>query len=963
VATLLYSYEIIAQNSVQISGQVNDAKGQPLAGVNILVKGTVTGTTTGLDGGFSFSPQQPTPISIIFSMVGFEHQEVIISDENSTDLIIILNEQAILLGQEIVVSASRIEESILESPVSIEKLGILDIRNTASDSYYKGIANLKGVDMTTSSINFQIFNARGFNSTGNTRFVQLIDGMDTQAPALNFSIGSLVGPSDLDVESIELIPGAASALYGPNAFNGILLINSKSPFEYQGLSAYYKQGINHINSSNLNATDPLYNPDDKTIGPGSPQPMFEGSIRYAKAFKDKFAVKLSFTYSKATDWYGTSLNDKNFLSQPPGFNHNPGADRLHAYGDEVAISMGLLAANPGFAALAAANGLDASQLPNTVVSRTPYLEEYLVDYGAENIRGNVGLFYRINDNLELSYNYNVGFGTTVYTGVQRYSLADFNIQQHKFELRSPEFFIRGYTTLENSGNSYIADLTGVLINDSIMSNDNWFGLYGISYLLATQLSGLGPENAHLFARDVADNGRPEAGDANFENIKTHAVNQVIPEGSKFADNSRMYHVEGQYNFHKKIKVIDLLVGASYRLYDLRSNGTIFADTPENPITISEYGGFAQAARSLANDKLRLMASLRYDKNENFKGQMSPRLSAVIKPAKEHNIRLSFQTGFRNPTTQGQHIDLNVVAARLIGGLDFYRDKYNIFDNAYSALSVEAFIKEIAETGDALQMGNPEILSVLEKIESAPEVKPEKVTSFEIGYKSLIDKTLMIDFAFYYNLYDDFITQMQVRKAGGDIIIPAGTNNDPNSPNYWGYHPATEQNIRNAQLLLTPVTTPGMENTFQTYTNFEERVTGAGLAFGADYILGRGYMIGGNYNWNILIEGLSSDFLNDFNTPEHKFNISFSNRKVTDQVGFNVVYRWQDAFRWEAGFGRGDVPAIGTVDAQVSYRLPKYNSSIKAGGSNILNTRHVLSVGGPTLGAIYYITITFDQLMN
>ena len=951
-----------AQAVVQNSGSTKDGQSRPLAGVNLVVKGTVTGTTTDLDGNFSFSLQKELPFSLVATMVGFSPREITVTRPQTIGLEITMVEQPIVLGQEIVVSASRIEESILESPVSIEKIGILDIRNTAADSYYKSIANLKGVDMTTSSINFQIFNARGFNSTGNTRFVQLIDGMDTQAPALNFSIGSLTGPSDLDVESVEFIPGAASALYGPNAFNGILLINSKNPFEYQGLSAYYKQGINHLGNTNLNAADPLLNPENNTLGPGSVQPMFEGSIRYAKAFKNKLAFKVNFTFSKATDWYGTSLNDRNFLSQPDGFSHNPGADRLHAYGDEVALSLGLLAANPAFSAIAASVGLDASQLPNVVVSRTPYLEESLVDYNAKNLRGNAGIFYRLNDQLELSYNYNVGYGTTVYTGVQRYSLANFNIQQHKVELRSPDFFVRAYTTLENSGDSYVADLTGVLINDAWETNETWFGTYGISYLLAMQ-QGMTPENAHILARSAADANRFLPDSPGFTGAKEAALGQVIPNGSKFADNSRMYQAEGQYNLSRYLNFADILVGASYRLYELRSNGTIFADSPDKPITISEYGAFVQASKPLVNNKLKLTASLRYDKNENFKGQVNPRVSAVIKPAKDHHIRLSFQTGFRNPTTQGQHIDLNVVAARLIGGLDYYRQKYNIFDNAYSALSVEAFIAKIAESGDPLQMGNPEVLALLEKVEGAEEVKPEQVTSFEIGYKSLINQRLMLDVAVYYNIYNDFITQIQVRKASGEIIIPAGTSNDPNDPNYWGYNPLTEQNIRNAQALLTPVTTVGQENTFQTYTNFNQQVTGAGMALGADYNIGRGFVLGGNYNWNRLVNGLSPDFLNDFNTPEHKFNLSVSNRKLTKKLGFNVTYRWQSAFRWEAGFGRGDVPAVGTVDAQVSYHLPALKSWVKLGGSNILNNRHVLSFGGPTLGAIYYVTITFDQLLN
>ncbi|MEN8251357.1 MAG: TonB-dependent receptor, partial [Bacteroidota bacterium] len=568
----------LAQEYTEINGRIADQNGNELAGVNIVIKGTLLGTTTNINGEFSARFNTPPPLTLIISMVGFESQEIEIIESSISDLSIILKEQSIVLGQEIVVSASRVEESIMESPVSIEKIGILDIQASASDSYYKTIANLKGVDMTTSSINFQSFNARGFNSTGNSRFVQLIDGMDTQAPALNFSIGSLTGPSDLDVESIEFIPGAASALYGPNAFNGILLISSKNPFEYQGLSAYYKQGINHIGNSNLNNYDPLINPGSIKFGPGQIKPMFEGSIRFAKSFKDKLAFKINFTFAKATDWYGTSLNDRNLLAQPtpPEFNHNPGTDRLHAYGDEVALSLGLLATNPEFNAIIddLGLGLDVSQLPNVVVSRTPYLEEPLVDYNAKNMRGSIGVFYRLTDKLELSYNYNAGYGTTVHTGAQRYSLQNFNIQQHKIELRSPEFFLRAYSTFENSGKSYIADLTGILINDTWEENELWFGTYGASYLYATQINELPPESAHLYARQAADNNMYTPGSSNFLNAKDSIKAMVVPYGSKFADNSRMYQADAQYNLASKLEFAEILLGASVRMFDLRSNGTI-----------------------------------------------------------------------------------------------------------------------------------------------------------------------------------------------------------------------------------------------------------------------------------------------------------------------------------------------------------------------------------------------------
>ena len=959
ISFLLMSTCLVWAQSNQLSGKIVDPDGEPLIGANIIVVGTILGTISNIDGEFSFSVKQDFPINIKVSMIGYEGQEIEVTESNATSLAITMAEQTIM-GQEVVVSASRMEQSILESPVSVEKLGILSIRNTASDTYYKAIANLKGVDMVTSSINFQIYNARGFNSTGNTRFVQLVDGMDTQAPALNFPIGSLNGPSDLDVESIEFIPGAASALYGPNAFNGILLINSKNPFDYQGLSATVKLSANHFGDSDLNNEDPIMNPSGVAYGPGGAQPMYTASIRYAKAFNNKFAFKANFTYSGATDWYGTSLQDRNAANRPSEFGHNPGADRLHAYGDEVALNLGLLKASGAFVAGATALGLNPDDLPTITVSRTPYLEQDIVDYDAKNIKFGGGLFYRINDKMEISYNYSYGGGTSVYTGAQRYSLRDFSIQSHKVELRGDNFFVRGYTTQENSGGSFIADLTGVLINDSWKSNNDWFGQYGIGYLNALQ-NGQSPENAHISARGAADAGRLQPGSEGFNQALANISNEVIPNGSKFADKSSMYHAEGQFNFKNEITFMDLLVGASYKLYELKSNGTIFADTPGNPITISEYGGFAQASKALANDKLRLTASIRFDKNENFKGQVNPRFSAVIKPADNHNIRMSFQTGFRNPTTQGQHIDLNVVSARLLGGLKYYRDQYNIFENAYTMASVNAFVEKYAQegNGDGANLGNPEFLNLLVPYSEAdvPEVQPEQISSFELGYKSLINNKIMLDIVGYYNIYNNFITQVQMRKSAGIIDLTGVTDTN------WPVHPNTEQNIRNAQTLLTPITTPGRENTFQTYTNFNKQVKGAGAAVGLDYMIARGYTFGFNYNWNKLLEGLDENFLNDFNTPEHKANVSFGNRKVTDNLGFNISYRWQNEFRWEASFGSGEVPAIGTVDAMVSYKLSGMRSILKLGGSNLLNTRHVLNYGGPTLGAIYYVSLTFDELLN
>lgn len=941
-----------------VSGTVVSASDdEPLPGVNVTVKGKIIGTSTDASGSFELTVNQDPPLTLVFSMVGYQTQEIEITSRNQTGLQVALQRQAII-GSDVVVSASRVEESILEAPVTIEKMDVLTIRNTPSDDYYKALSHLKGVDMTASSINFQIINSRGFNSTGNTRMVQLIDGMDTQAPALNFPIGNLNGPSELDVESMEYLPGASSALYGPNAFNGILLINSKNPFRYQGLSAMVKTGINHLDG------------DEPAGEPGNPQPMYNAAVRYAKAFNDRLAFKVNFAYSKAEDWRGISFEDKNTALKGE-LEANPAYDGIHLYGDDGSFNIGLLGINPAtrqqIATIVAAQsppGITAAvvepyvgAIPSQPVTRTGYAEHTLVDYGAENMKVNGSLHYRLTDLVEASYSFNYGYGTSIYTGAQRYSLNNFSISQHKLQLQGDNFTLKGYGTFENSGDSYIADFVGYSVNNTYLPNELWFGTYGAVFAggllqAATQAQGGNPafnpatvqailnnpalvSQFHAAARAQADAGRLTPGSAEFENAKNAALENTIPDGALFDDNSRFYHVEGLYDFKNEIDIIGLQAGASFRQFQLRSNGTIFDD--EDGVNINEWGAFLQASKALADDRLNLTGSIRYDKNENFDGQFSPRLSAVVSPAENHNFRASFQTGFRNPTTQGQYIDLNVVTARLLGGLPRFNEMYSLTENAYTIESVQAFTNQFLEdpTDPATAVG------LLEPYTEFDPVKPEQVQAFEVGYKGLIGGKLFIDAAYYYNIYDDFITQITIRKAAGPF-----TGN-----------PASDQAV--AASLLSG----DFNNTYQFYTNTSSTVEAHGAVFGVDYSLPGGYLIGANYNWNKLIGGLEDQFLNDFNTPEHKVNISFGNRNLTDNLGFNIAWRWQDAFRWESTFVQADVDAVSTFDAQVNYLIPQYNATLKVGGSNLFNTRYTLSGGGPNIGAIYYVSLTFDQLFR
>ena len=279
--SLFYSQSYAQGNNfIIVSGTIvqQDSK-EPLLGVNVTVKGTVSGTATDSKGNFKLQTRAKYPFTLIFTSIGFEPQEFEVKGPES-NLNISLVTQTIL-GREVVVTASRVSESILKSPVAIEKLDIRAIRETPAPSFYDALENVKGVQMTTSSLTFKVPNTRGFNIPNNFRFMQLVDGIDMQAATLGVPLGNAIGPTELDIASVEITPGAASALYGMNAINGMANLLTKSPFLYQGLSVYTKNGLNHIGGTG------------RELGN-----LTETAVRYAKAFNNKWAFKINGSYMR-----------------------------------------------------------------------------------------------------------------------------------------------------------------------------------------------------------------------------------------------------------------------------------------------------------------------------------------------------------------------------------------------------------------------------------------------------------------------------------------------------------------------------------------------------------------------------------------------------------------------------------------------------------------------------------------
>ncbi|WP_394347747.1 TonB-dependent receptor plug domain-containing protein [Mangrovivirga cuniculi] len=807
----------------------------------------------------------------------------------------------------------------------MEKLDIVDLRLMPQANFYDGLYKLKGVDMNVQSITLRNVNTRGFNGNTNFRFNQIIDGVNNQAPGLSFSAGNLLGLPPVDVESVELVTGASSVIYGPGGLNGTLVMTSKDPFEFQGLSGSVQTGLMRFGIDEAS----------------SPTPYYDINIRYSKVLSEKLAFKFAGNYLQAKDWIASDYRDKNNLDDPTRNRYNTtNYDGVNIYGDEIAIDIGAQA--PGIAdqaarAQGATPGSDEyNQIYNTVfnaftedgpfkVTRSGWAEKDLVNYDAYNAKGILSAHYKFNENTTAILQGGMAEGQAVYSAQNRFSINDFRLYNVKAEIKNPDYEIRYWWVKEDAGYTYDAGATAALINEAWKPSEVWFQDYIQGYLTGKLGFNLDRESAHRFALLNADNrdingniqdpekpAKPLGGTNQFNQYKNQISEQPIGQGgSRVLDFSALSQFEGIYNFSRLVKKFELIAGFQYRLFNIDSDGTVFYDTPGNPITTYQYGGFIQFIDSYFDDKLRINLSSRYDKDENFKGRFTPRASAVISLGKnkEHNIRSSVQSAFRFPAIADQWLDIQVGPVQTIGGQDEILDKYGLFTQPTYPLN-----------GSDPITSQPDTTAIYDE---KPSFRAETLVSYELGYKGLLlQKSLMIDAEIFVNQYDGF---------QGNLLVVQ----DPYTPE---------------------------EQRYQTVISQDQKVINWGWAMGIDWMLPGSFILGGNVSYSTLGENqeFQQGFQTRFNTPEYRYNLYLNKYRLWKQFGFGINWHWQEAFIWESSFGTGEIPSYGSLDVQVTWRLPKIRSAVKIGGSNILNDYYVTSFGSSQIGGLYYVKFIYDQ---
>ena len=689
---------------------------------------------------------------------------------------------------------------------------------------------------------------------------------------------------------------------------------TKSPFKFQGFSASVKGGERMLN---------------------------EYALRYAKAFQnkdgeDKFAFKLNFSYLSADDWVADNANSVAGLDTDE---NNPGGyDAVNRYGDEN------LSPNIN-------NALDIQSRWMTPGlrrwHRTGYWEKDIVDYDTENLKASAALHYLFTEDIELVLASNLGTGTTVYQGDNRFSLKDILFVQNRLELRKKDdFFIRAYATNEDAGNSYDAVLTSFLMQDAASDDWDWYNRYRGYWTgnITDQVRDLDPnvvweptlgatldisaidsvvaanpeqmaiwhDEAEAFAnQEHGDLGGAlayfEPGTARFDSLLMDITSKTsfLEGGSRIQDKSALYHLHGEKIFNTEFA--KFTVGANGRIYTPKSEGALFSDTGGITIINREFGVYAGAEKRFKDDEWILKASMRVDKNENFNFLPSPALSLIWQPNKEHSLRATLTSAIRNPTLLNQYMYYNVGRAKLVGNISGYD----------SLVTIESL-------RDYYYTQNPDTLSYF----NLDPIAPEEVKSVEVGYRGVLFKNLYVDMNYYFNSYTNFI----------------------------GFTTGADITILQSGFVVNDV--------YRIATNSRERITTQGATVGLNYYLGDHYAINGNYSWNVLNKESDDPIIPAYNTPEHKFNIGFRGRDLAIKkfkgFGFNVNYKWIEGFIFEGSPQfTGSVPTYGLLDAQVNKRIDKANLTIKIGASNLLNNQVLQVYGGPFVGRMIYTSLSFD----
>ncbi len=902
-----------------LAGVVQTSTGEPLPGATVFMRGTYFGTSTDGTGRFRLvipggKIADGTPLTLEVSYVGYESLTQVIAPADVQNITFTLQPAATMLG-ETVIAASRVEQTLAEAPVTIEKMNSIQISRLSSPDVMVGLGNLKGVDVSSSALLMSSVSTRGFNSAKSERVIQLADYIDTQSPSLSVNSGNLLGIPEVDMESVDVLHGPSSALYGANAFNGVVLFNSKDPFVYEGLTARVR---------------------------GGSRAYADAQIRYAKKFTPRLAAKLNVSYQQANDFMPTNFAPQDRLLEAT---NNPegsifGYNAVNRYGDTNPVPVG---STDGFGLAIRDPATNQLVVPAPFIYMPGFTEQQLVadDNRTYGVRIQPTLSYLLTDQVKATAGYRFSRGTTTYQSTSRYRFKNLESNQFFAELKGDKFFVRAYTTGDDGGDTYDLNFLGAFLQDQLVEGgtktykqafiDTYLAEFSrarAAAAVANPQSTLGQQQAIAapLAYAAAAQQQLQPGTARFNEVRNRIITDNTPgKGALIRPRSRLSDVGAQYQFTLPAKV-GLIVGGAYRAYQLGSGGRLFSDTTGTRIRNYEYGAYAQATKGLMENRLMLAFAGRVDFFKNFDPAFSPRASVTYALGKdlEHNFRLSYSRAFRSPAQLDQYINLDLGRAYLTGNVNTGFKGYDLSLRGNRGILLSG-------TND-----NPALIPYEVNL---AKLRLEGVNTVELGYRTSLTDKLSLDFNVYFSRYSRFIG---ARRFFGNLD---------------GSRPTGKQLAANASSLFTGA--DSLTRVVQAWTNADQDLDTRGASLGLKYAFSPSIGFSGSYSYNELTTtDLPADFQTFFNTPKHKFTLGASGAVATDFT-YTLNYRWAQSYRYEMPFAVGQLESPSALDVNLGYHVEKLKTTFQVGATNVLNSNNIQVYGAPSLGRIVFAGVLVE----
>jgi iron complex outermembrane receptor protein len=1011
IFALLVSATVFAQETVRISGNVQDDKKEGLMGATVRVKGTTIGTMTDASGNYTLEVPKDSK-TIVVSFVGFDDKEVSYDTKLGNQVVNVDMAVTNIALNQVVISASKKPEKLLDAPASITVIGQDKLERNIVTTPVEQLKTSPGVDVMRTGLVSSNVVVRGFNNIFSGSVLNVVDNRWGAVPSLRVNAYQLVPTSNLDYSKIEVVRGPASALYGPNASSGVIHIMTKSPLDQEKkfeTTVAMTSGFTVLDKSMQQLPIGRYgneyftgNPNPDSIVGYSKKKITSGNIinpeirHSGKLWGGKFGYKISGSYFQGQDY--------------------PNYDAREPYdGDSLVFG-------------SVANGLTFR--PDTLGYQT-------------DVNGKI-----IDSTLRLD--------------VKRFQ-KDFKIRKFTADGRIDIKPIEDITITINGGvagarNVELTGLgaaaaggpTGSWIYWYLQTRFTWKRLF-VQYFINSSDAGntfLIPQLSQSARNDYNSASPPEA----------YQVQRLV-------DKSKLHGIQVQHSWNP-LEQLGFIYGVDVLLTRPNTNGTINGRF-ENRDNCNQVGGYLQGDYEPLK-WLKLVAAFRVDYNSIIKNvSFSPRAAAVFKPAVGHNIRLTYNRAFDSPNTLNQFLDLsnglipNGINVRGIGNPYGWEYKYGTAQNGTNGVQFitapyNSSSGEWITYGDQSQnaaLFNQLFSFIKDGFKSRPGVDPNQIESVlnaafsgisgqggtidsakfvslnyanfattkdfasskqdvnqfknlnkinnsftqtvELGYKGLLFNKLSIQSDFYWTRVSNYVSSLLPAsgavmfdwesylgqkgpggklydnlKANGGLLdgflkgslegVSDLTNPSivaPDTTTVWD-----ELVVLMNQLpigTITPNDSDLINSDFiLTYQNLG-RLDVFGIDFGFQYNAyedkAHSVMAGGSLSWvNKDQIKLSTGGRVALNAPKVKASVTFDHQLKKPGFGYGLTFRYQMGYEANSAVYFGDVKPAYLLDARVSYRPNFYkNLMLSINVNNVANYQWQSFPGTPKMGTQFF----------